>query len=406
MIEQKMRTLFDREYYLSRYPDVAQAVQEGKLRDPLEHFMRRGQTEHRVPYQFDEAFYGRHYPQAERDIAQGLAADLRTHFETIGWFRGYLPHARAERPADPGGCGSAFGGFWVDRGDALDRIAGRLETGQINDEEAEQLSHWTRKGYLVVPGAIPADELDAALEDLDKAYAGGFDELSFLAEQVRAKPGPFDPKMRDVPAKALDIHWFSQAVRNLVFSERVVRFINLVFESKPLASQTLGFYRGSGQGGHQDSAYVTYSQQRAFLASWIALEDVEAGAGELFYFEGSHVLPDFRYRGRYKSHGEAVRAGLPREEAAKEIAAHMRQLDETTRRFGCMERRLLARRGDVLFWHADLVHGGTPISTGRTRRSIVTHYCPWRIAPLYFERHMAKLRMHQDKGYYSTTYYR
>jgi len=401
-----MRKLFDTEYYLTRYPDIAQAVQDGKLRDPFEHFVRRGHVEHRVPYQFDEAFYGQHYPQAAQDIAQGLVPDLRTHFETIGWFRGYLPYAKADRPADPAATGSAFGGFWVDKGDALDRIAGRLETGQITAEDAEHLSHWAQNGYLIIPNAFPADELEAALEALDRAYAGDFEGVSFLAEQIQPKPARFDPRMRDVPAKVLDLHWFSEAIRNLVFSDRVVRFINLVFESKPLASQTLGFYRGSGQSGHQDSAYVTYSQQRAFLASWIALEDVEAGAGELFYFERSHTLPDFLYRGRYKSHGEATRAGLPRDAASREISLHMKRLEETTRQFGCVEKRLLARRGDVLFWHADLVHGGTPISASRTRRSVVTHYCPWRVAPLYFERHMASLRRHQDRGYYSTTYYR
>ena len=37
----------------------------------------------------------------------------------------------------------------------------------------------------------------------------------------------------------------------------------------------------------------------------------------------------------------------------------------------------LARKGDVLFWHGMLIHGGAPITQpGTTRRSYVLHYIP------------------------------
>jgi hypothetical protein len=90
--------------------------------------------------------------------------------------------------------------------------------------------------------------------------------------------------------------------------------------------------RDSAQESHQDSAYVTYTLPLKFAASWVALEDVSIGAGELsmattgtaapgtgqharparpevrsvrVYYPGSHRLPDFRYSGRYKSLSEA-----------------------------------------------------------------------------------------------------
>jgi len=41
-----------------------------------------------------------------------------------------------------------------------------------------------------------------------------------------------------------------------------------------------------------------------------------------------------------------------------------------------LERRLmLAGKGDVIFWHAALVHGGSPAADRRlTRKSLVSHY--------------------------------
>ena len=63
----------------------------------------------------------------------------------------------------------------------------------------------------------------------------------------------------------------------------------------------------------------------------------------------------------------------------------MRSLDANAGRFGLERKRLMARQGDVLIWHADLVHGGDPVSRQITRRSIVTHYCPKHHAPLFCE---------------------
>ncbi len=48
--------------------------------------------------------------------------------------------------------------------------------------------------------------------------------------------------------------------------------------------------------------------------------------------------------------------------------------------------RFLPKKGDVLFWHADLPHGGSEIAVpGSMRRSLVTHYCPRSLMPHYID---------------------
>ena len=48
---------FDPEAYCQCCLDIAQAVADGKLRDPWEHYDRRGRAEGRKLCNFDEPFY-------------------------------------------------------------------------------------------------------------------------------------------------------------------------------------------------------------------------------------------------------------------------------------------------------------------------------------------------------------
>ena len=113
-----------------------------------------------------------------------------------------------------------------------------------------------------------------------------------------------------------------------MFADAVAEFLGLIFEAKTFASQTLGFLRGSAQEGHQDSAYP-----------------------------GSHRFDDFIYKDHYKSVHEAHR--MTGESPAREqIERHVHSLEERAAQRGIPKMPFAAKKGDVLVWHADLVHGG------------------------------------------------
>jgi ectoine hydroxylase-related dioxygenase (phytanoyl-CoA dioxygenase family) len=128
------------------------------------------------------------------------------------------------------------------------------------------------------------------------------------------------------------------------------------------------------------------------------LEDVTIGAGELFYYPGSHRFEDFVYQEHYKSVHEAQRmAGL--QEERKVIEQHVQSLETRAIQRGIPKMPFAAKKGDVLIWHADLVHGGNPISRETTRKSIVTHYCPKHLTPLFAEQIPLKLWNHNGHRY-------
>lgn len=347
---------------------------------------------------FDPAWYGAAYPAVARDIAAGRAADAADHYRRLGRHRGYLPNAQAERPAEPARPRSAFGGLWTDQANADDLVEGRLALGWIDEAEAAQLRAWIADGFVVLPNAVPEETLQRALDDLDTAFRGEIEGQTYYAEGL-GYPRPWSPGFETGAVKAINIHERSPALLDAAFSPTILRFLHLVFERPPMATQSLGFLRGSAQDAHQDSRIVAYSNALHFAASWIALEDVTPGAGELFYYVGSHRLPDYLYAGRYKNQYDAARLA-PDCDVTAEAQRHDLELPLKARELGMPEQVLVAKRGDAMIWSGDLAHGGKPISGSVTRRSVVTHYCPAEIAPLSFERRNREVRTHPSGAFY------
>jgi hypothetical protein len=396
---------FDEVLYLRTHQDVAQAVARGNWPSGLMHYAITGRSKGRLATpDVDTEWYGATYPAAVSDVAAGRVASLEDHYFAIGRYRGYLPSASAPRLDDPSRCRSRYGGLWTDHGNALDIVEGKRDLGIITADQAVLLHHWITRGYVVLPQAIAADVLDAAQGDLEKAYGGLFPDMRFAVHTIGQKVA-WLPEARTSPAKALDLHWYSQATRNLIFAPAVLDFLHLIFERRAMATQTLGFWRGSQQNAHQDSAYVNYSLPMQFAASWIALEDVVEGAGELFYHVGSHRIAEYRFNDRYKGTEEAARQGVPRERINHQIDEQITRIGLQAEGLGLETGKLLARRGDVLIWAADLAHGGSIISERHTRKSMVTHYCPAECVPSYFETRSRTIMPHGKTAFYASGHY-
>ncbi len=396
---------FDEEGYLRLHPDVAEAIARNDEKDGWTHYRAHGYREGRKPNDVDPDFYLKAYPLAAREIAEGRAASAVQHYVRFGRGRGYIANFKAKRAANPGATPSPFGGLWIDQPHVHDLIDGKLDTGAINATQAEQLRFFVENGYVILPRAVPPKAVAAARLDLERAYAGAFAGAMFECAPLGRGSFPWQQGVNDHPAKVMDLHHFSSACLKIMFAPKIAAFLGLIFESLSFASQSLAFLRGSAQEGHQDSAYVVYTLPRQFAASWIALEDVTIGAGELFYYAGSHRFPEFKFGGAYKSVSEARRMGTPEPVLDREIRAHCAMLEERARKLGLQKGVFAARAGDALIWHADLVHGGNPVSAEVTRKSFVTHYCPRFAAPAFAEHIATKLT--EFEGHLTTTsYYR
>src|SRR5262249_15376852 len=109
-------------------------------------------------------------------------------------------------------------------------------------------------------------------------------------------------ELRAGATKLLDFYRFSATARKAIAAPKVLAFLTAIFGSKPKAFQSLTFWKGSEQSIHKDTAYVRIGGEPMHLAAtWLALEDVQKGTGELEYYIGSHRDPDFLFGGQHKS---------------------------------------------------------------------------------------------------------
>lgn len=294
---------------------------------------------------------------------------------------------------------SDFGGLWTDRSDADRELDRRLADGRIDEHQAEQLRDWMRNGYVILPGAVPVDAIDRFHADIVGAFEHGDERLMVARPGVQGYE-PLRAGTSTVRARVVDGYAFYPSAADLLFADAIVDWLELVFDAQPLLFQSLSFDRGSQQGMHQDTAYVVVDRPLELAASWIALEDVTEGSGELMYLEGSHRLPEYKFSGEHKhwNHGR---------DGDEQHSEWGRGLLENAERLGFARKTFLPRKGDVLIWAADLAHGGAPAQDeSLTRRSLVGHYCPPSASPNYFSYRddRSTVRSH-GRGLYSSEHY-
>lgn len=83
----------DEDWYLRRYPDVAEAVRAGTFKSAKEHFVNNGYFEGRMPFhiEVDEKYYLARYPELVESIQKEVIANGQQHFDENGYLEGRRP---------------------------------------------------------------------------------------------------------------------------------------------------------------------------------------------------------------------------------------------------------------------------------------------------------------------------
>lgn len=264
--------------------------------------------------------------------------------------------------------------LWTDRPNWLAHLRALGATGFINQTDADQLAHFAEHGWLVMPQAIEPNLIDGLVNDIRRMHEmpGMFATTDFRGGREQKLNG----NQPDAFESLFDLYVNLQSSRQICMHPRIVRFLYLVFQAKVLAFQQLLFQRSNGHLWHQDTSVVVVDPPMLLVATWVALQDIVEGSGELAYYDRSHRLPHYMFTdGTTKHHDDYDQAAYAHD---LEAACQARQLS-----YG----RFLAKKGDVFFWTADLVHRSHPriLPPETPRLSCVTHYCPATAAPGFFQ---------------------
>lgn len=287
--------------------------------------------------------------------------------------------------------------LWIDRPDAPARIEAWLAAGQVTAAEAAQLQQFERDGYVVLRGAIAPEAVAALCEDIRHLHENPSHYVMRLQQQLSHPTMPVLPWR----SRLLDFYVPNERARDMVLASPITRFFHLLYGEPAMAFQSLLFTWGSEQSMHKDPAFVVVQDRPCSLtASWIALEPVREGQGELLYYPGSHRDPLFLF-------GEGDMFWNPSLHGKGVHRRYTDYLHDQARAKGVQAQSFLAEPGDVLLWHPNLAHGGAAVQDeGKTRLSLVTHYCPASVKPRYFGLLDRDYRAAWRDGFYSSRHYR
>jgi hypothetical protein len=275
-------------------------------------------------------------------------------------------------------------GPWFDQPEALERVDAGERSGKYTAEQAEMLRGWVRTGALVVPRAVDHDLIDGMSADLAALWTADAPMDGLKIEEIRLKPG--DPlglphselvkqdaetRERLKTASRWRVHGFprhSASAEAIFKSARLSSIVDLLFD-RPAAPQfTINFMYGTEQELHQDMAVFTIAPLNHLIGAWVACEDVSPDAGPLVYYPGSQKERMFPGFDNYpQTHLKTCD-----QKTMQRYAAYVADITKKYER-----KTFLGKKGDVLFWHGMVVHGGEAIKDRRlTRQSFVCHYIP------------------------------
>lgn len=232
-----------------------------------------------------------------------------------------------------------------------------------------QIRTWRRGGYLVLRGFFDADRIDAANRELDDLWATRRTAPTPLVidvygeEYSRKYFHDATDEDRQYVYKLDDVYLESELTRSLALDDRLTAILGTLIDGPPMICNSLHFERGSQQDLHFDTYYMPPPPDGRLVVTSICLEDVHPDAGPVVYVKGSHTLPP-----HIGPRGDRTVVGQSELAVATAYAHANLDVEGNSETF-------LGRKGDVLIWHEQLFHGGSPIiDRERTRRSLVTHY--------------------------------
>jgi ectoine hydroxylase len=236
---------------------------------------------------------------------------------------------------------------WLDRPDAKGALRDQPEFESFDPSTQAELERWIDDGFLILEGHLSSDQVDEVNAEIQRLFDEGIVKYHALSPRV------------------MNAFEHSPAIDAVVEDPDLLRVLSFILGRQAVLFQTINFFSGSQQAAHSDSFHMTTEPPGYLAAIWVALEDVEPGAGPLFYYPGSHRFPYVMT--------EDLGERRPDEHTKED--SYSRRIAELVEERGIEPVEFYARKGDLLIWHANLLHGGRGIEReGSTRKSLVAHY--------------------------------
>jgi ectoine hydroxylase-related dioxygenase (phytanoyl-CoA dioxygenase family) len=236
-----------------------------------------------------------------------------------------------------------------------------LERRKLAPREREIARTYRDHGYVILENFVEPAKIDAVAAEYPRLFdpRATFPGASTFVQELLSRD----------PTRKQDAWTVSAPVKALAADESILSVLRLLYGREPIPFQTLNFLPGTEQALHSDAMHFSSIPARFMCGVWIALEDATEDNGPLRYVPGSHRFSEVQLES----------LGLWGEEQSDRLGASYAQyekyLDALVRTNDLPVRTATMKKGSLLIWAANLLHGGCPIKKpGSTRMSQVTHY--------------------------------
>ncbi len=220
---------------------------------------------------------------------------------------------------------------------------------KLSDKRQKEISNWSEDGYAIMDSFFSEQEVELINSEVKHLI-----DSEKIANRYNGRKYMFANRVSGIVSGIGNGN-----MRNIV---------EILLSRKVELFQTINFEKGSEQRAHSDSIHMSTFPKGNLIATWVALQDITVDDGPLFFYPKSHKLP-------YIDNSDFDNLGTKRMLGKHNNSVYEDKIQEVLTKSNLEKKLFLAKKGDVLIWHANLLHGGSEIMLdSKSRLSMVFHY--------------------------------
>lgn len=227
---------------------------------------------------------------------------------------------------------------------------------------------WESQGYAVIRGVIHEREVALLLSLFNNLVLKNKDPLLRQSTKFEThvftphgymKNGLLNPHMGHLHSGLAD---FATQILNILTSHSIQKALSQAVGLEDwILAQSMLFDFSPATQPHQDCVYLDSLPNGHLVGAWVALEDIPQDAGRFYVlpFESTPLLPQ------------------PTREAVFKDETYMKMIEEVCRDYMHLMIAPEMKKGDVIFWRSDVIHGAFAAQDPKkSRKSLTAHYLP------------------------------
>ena len=227
----------------------------------------------------------------------------------------------------------------------------------LNEDYKQKAKFFINNGYLIIKNVVNEKFVSSIVADFKKI--------------INSNKYKKNPKYFHYNSSPRIIEGWKQSkyIKKLCFQNKVISFLNFMYGRKPVPVSTINFLKGTEQPLHSDYIHFASSPELYLAGAWYALEKVDNTNGPLIICPKSHKLSTVDFTD--------LNLKIPKStnELKANYTIYEQYLEEAIKEKKLKKKKIYLKKGDVLIWSANLLHGGSKIKKkNKTRLSQVIHY--------------------------------